>query len=208
MRVTYFDIESTSLEANFGRLLCCSFIDLDGENVETYRRDKRPYRVGRWANNDDSKLAVAIRDRLEQSDIVCSWNGILFDVPFVNARLAEAGERPIRIGQQYGSTHLDLMYYAGGQSMRAGGRRLENIARFFKGENQKTPLTPEVWSRAGAGDKQALEQVVEHCEHDVQVLRDVYHHLAPHVKKLTFTFAEVYPFITQIPSRRNRGTQS
>jgi uncharacterized protein YprB with RNaseH-like and TPR domain len=197
-----FDIEATDLEANFGRLLCCSFLDLGDQDVTTFRRDRAPWRRGRWAENDDSRLAVAIRDRVEAADIVVSWNGILYDVPFVNARLQAAGERPVHIGAQHGSTHLDLMYYAGGSMLRAGGKRLDNVARFFGCDNQKTPLTPEVWSRAAAGNREALQLVVEHCEADVRVLRDVYWKLVPHVKKVTFTLSDVYPFVEQIPSRR------
>jgi uncharacterized protein YprB with RNaseH-like and TPR domain len=203
LRLTFFDIEATDLEANFGRLLCCSFLDLGNDKVETYRRDRRPWRLGRWSDNDDSRLALAIRDRLEQADIVLSWNGILYDVPFINARLGAAGERPVQVGQQYGSTHLDLMYYAGGQMIRAGGKRLDNVAKFFGCANEKTPLTPEVWSRAAAGDKAAINDVVTHCEADVRVLRDVYHHVAPHVKKISFTFSEIHKFVGEIPSRRS-----
>lgn len=194
-----WDIEATDLGANFGRLLCCSFVDLGSDKVETYRRDRRPWKSREPA--DDRKLAVAIRDRLEQADIVVGWNSILYDQPFVNARLTAYGERPLRLTKENGTVHLDLMYYAGGQSMRLPGRRLDTVAKFLHADNEKTPLTPEVWAKAAEGDKHALADVVEHCENDVLVLRDVFPYLARHVKKMTFTLAEVYPVIDQIPSR-------
>lgn len=200
MRVTCFDIEATDLGANFGRLLCCSFVDLGSDTVETFRRDRPPYKGKKLT--DDARLAVAIRDRLEASDVVVSWNGILYDAPFVNARLAAAGERPMRLTKDHGVQHLDLMYYAGGQAMRLQGRSLDRVSKFFHAENEKTPLTPEVWADASTGDADAMELVVEHCEADVLVLRDVFPRLAPFVKKMVFPLAEVWPFIQDIPSRK------
>ena len=201
MRVTMWDLESSDLAGNFGRLLCGSFLDLDGE-VETYRRDKRPWRSKEAA--DDSKLAIACRDRLERSDIIVGWNSILFDQPLLNARLLAAGERPLRVGEKHGISHIDLMYYARGQSMRIGSSRLDSVAKFFHSPNQKTPLLPETWAKAVEGDRAAWNAIAEHCEYDVLVLRDVWHKLAPLVKKTTFTLSEVYDFIGAIPSRRGR----
>lgn len=202
MKVVFFDTESTDLAASWGRLLCASFVTLDG-NVYTFRGDRKPY-IGK-NKIDDSKLAVVIRDELEDSDIIVGWNSILHDVPLINARLAKAGERPLQLGEKYGVLNLDLMYYAGGQSMKIGGRRLDTVAKYFECENQKTPLDGETWQLAGVGDKEAMDAVVEHCEADVLVLRDVFPHLAPGVKKFQFNLGEVYPFLTALPSRRGRS---
>jgi len=94
------------------------------------------------------------------------------------------------------------MYYASGQAMRLPGRRLDLVAKFFHCENQRTPLTPETWADAAAGDKRAMREVVEHCEADVLVLRDVWEHLAPFVSKITFQLKDVWESITHIPSRK------
>lgn len=201
MRCLYYDTESTDLSASWGRLLCASFVELDGKaKPYTFRGDEKPY-VGR-NKIDDAKLAVAIRDELESADMIVGWNSILHDIPLLNARLALAGERGCQLGEKFGTWHLDLMFYSGGQSMKIGGRRLDTVAKFFKANNQKTPLDGETWQLAGAGDKGAMGLVVQHCEADVLVLRDVSTYLFPHVKKFTFTLSEVYPFIADIPSRR------
>lgn len=196
MKVTFFDTESTDLSASWGRLLCASFAVNDGP-VFTYRGDEL-----RGRNRiDDSKLAVAIRDTIEESDIIVGWNSILHDIPLVNARLAKAGERPIRVGEKHATWNLDLMYYASGQSMKVGGKSLDRIAKFFNCENQKTPLDGDAWQLAATGDKAALDLIVEHCEADVDVLREVSHHLFPYVKKYQFTLSEVFPYLAEIPSR-------
>jgi len=170
LRTLYADIEATDLGAAFGHLLCCSFCDEFG-NVETYRLDD-PRFAGRNLV-DDGRLAAAIRDRLEQADVVVGHNFRLYDRPFINARLVRAGERPIRQDQKY----IDTLFLAGGQNLRLGSRRLETIAKFLRLPNQKTPLDGETWQLAGVGVKEAMDLVVNHCEHDVLVERDVFAYL-------------------------------
>jgi len=177
-------------------------VDLYQGDPYTFRTDDKKFR-GR-NKIDDSKLCVAIRDELESADIIVGWNSILHDIPLLNARLALAGERPCRVSKDHGTMHIDLMFYSGGATMKVGGRKLDTIAKFFRADNQKTPLDGEAWQLAGVGDKDALNLVVEHCEADVLVLRDIWPRLAPGVKKMTFTLNEVWPHLASVPSRKNQ----
>jgi uncharacterized protein YprB with RNaseH-like and TPR domain len=199
LRVTFWDIEATNLDAGFGRLLCCSFIDLDSDQVETFRIDQAPWRCKGKIN--DSKLAAAIRERLHASDIVVDWYGSQFDKRFVNARLAKHGLPPLRLTKENGTMQIDAMYAS--NPMKIGSKRLDNISRFFNSPNRKTALDPDTWAAASAGDVQALDEIVVHCEADVRVLKDLWPNIAQHVKKMSFTLSEIYPFITEVPSRRN-----
>ena len=97
--------------------------------------------------------------------------------------------------------HLDLMYYAGGASMKIGGRKLDTVAKFFDCDTQKTPLDGQTWQLAATGDQAAMKEVVTHCEHDVIVLAEVFPHLAPHVKKFSISLGEFFHVIDDIPSR-------
>lgn len=200
MKVIAFDTESTDLSASWGRILCCSYTDVITGETWTHRADKKPWKGA--SLTDDSKLCIAIRDELETADIIIGWNSILHDIPLLNARLAVAGEKQVRLGEKYLTRHLDLMYYAGGQSLKIGGRRLDTVAKFFGTDNQKTPLDGKTWQDAAAGVKAAMDLVVEHCEADVLVLRDLFPKLAPYVQKFQFPLSEVWPFIDRIPSRK------
>ena len=159
-----------------GRILCASFCELKGKpytfRQEDYQVDGDPV--------DDSMLVAAIRDELETANLIVGWNSKLHDIPLLNARLAKGHFRPY----QPLNFHLDLMWYAGGSSMKIGSKKLDNVAKFFKLPNQKTTLDWDTWQRAGAGDKKALDYVANHCEADVKVLREAYHHLLPYVKNL------------------------
>lgn len=190
MNLIFFDTESTALDAGWGRLLCASFVALEGE-VWTYRADKRPFKTKDPI--DDSRLAIAIREVLEPADMVVSQNGKMHDVPLVNACLARVGERPIRLKR-----HLDVMYYFGYSSMKIGGKSLDNAARFFKSPNQKTPLDKEIWKRAAAGDRKSLDLVADHCQQDALVLRDLFPSVAPLVKQFNANLSQYWKAIKEV----------
>ena len=98
----------------------------------------------------------------------------MFDLPFLNARLAQYGERPLR--PQF---HMDPMYYARGGGLRIGSSKLDNVQKFFNLPETKTPITWDDWKRAAMGDKSAMDSVVDHCEQDVKVLSMAYWKLLP-----------------------------
>ena len=98
MKVTCFDLECSNLNADYGIVLCGCMTDWQPKkarrvDVRTYRIDETPgYLKERW---NDHALVCQIRGDLEQSDIIVSWNGKRFDVPYLNGRLMYWGERQI-----------------------------------------------------------------------------------------------------------------
>lgn len=172
-----FDIETTDLKGLMGRILCCSFLDGNTGEVTTFRADEKPWK-GR-SKIDDSRLAVAIRDHLEKYKLVVGHNSKLFDIPFINARLAKAGERPVNV-----EWHLDTRWYLNSASMRIGSAKLENAQKFFDLGEAKTPISWEQWQLASTFEKPAMDEVVHHCEQDVKVLFELVPHVLPYVKNL------------------------
>lgn len=171
--IAFFDIETTDLKAFMGRMLGVSIADCFGNITHRTYKD-----FGGSTILDDSGLAGWLKDELEKYDILVSWNGKLFDAPFINARLMRGLMLPVRSDMK----HVDLMYYAKGQFMRIGSAKLDNVAKFFKVENQKTPISWDSWALAATGDDTALAEVMEHCDADVLVLRDVFERMKPLVK--------------------------
>lgn len=175
-----FDLETSDLKALMGRIFCCSFVPIVPGVVSvpyTYNLFDSKYK-GR-SKIDDGKLCVAIRDELETYNMIVGWNSKLFDLPLLNARLAKIGERPCRI-----QFHGDMMWYAGGSSMRIGSRKLVNVQKFFKLGEEKTDIEWEQWQAVAAGDKKAMKTIIHHCEQDVKVLAEAYWKLLPYVSTL------------------------
>jgi uncharacterized protein YprB with RNaseH-like and TPR domain len=180
MRIVAYDLETSDLKGLIGRVFCCSFKPIvDGVETTpyTFRIDQAEFR-GRSAI-DDSRLCEAIRDELEEYNLIVGWNSKLFDAPFLNARLSKAGLAPLR--PQF---HLDLMYYMRGSSMRVGSSKLDSAQKFFKLGTKKTDIDWEQWALTAAGDKTSLNEVAKHCEADVTVLSEAYWKLLPFVSNL------------------------
>lgn len=175
--ICFFDIETTNLKANFGRILCASFGDMYG-NITTFRADDPRFRLERV--RDDRLLVTAIRDYMETKDIWVGWNSRAFDVPYIDSRLLIGGERPLRKD----IIHVDPMYKAGQFSLALASRSLDNVSKTFRTEATKTFIDFDHWQDAAMGDSEALDYVVEHCEADIRTLMAVFDRLRPLIKTM------------------------
>ena len=168
-RIVGFDIEATHLKANVGRILCVSFKPLDGD-VYTFHAHER--RFMRRDVYDDSALAAATRDELEKFDVVVGWNSKMFDIKFINARNLRADQRT-KVAQY----HVDGMW--SWRSKAAAWSGLDAVQKFvaFDGP-EKSTIAWDQWMRCIGWDaklrKQAMDDIVHHCELDVTVLELVY----------------------------------
>lgn len=180
-RMGFFDFETTDLKALMGRLLVFSVTDNFGEIIT-----RTIYDFPQKSIIDDRGLAVFARDTLETFDILVGWNSKMFDISMLNARLMRWGERPAR----FDIMHLDPMYKAraGANGIRIGSSKLVNVDKFFNrndpNEVHKTDIDWDIWALAGAGDKDSMDYIVEHCEADVLVLRSVFNHLKPLIRTI------------------------
>jgi uncharacterized protein YprB with RNaseH-like and TPR domain len=188
MRIASFDIETTDLRANMGTLLCASFHEIVPPGYYSNHHDKpnKPYTfkvdykaMKHGDPNPDKELAISLRNEIEKYNGIVTWNGKMFDVPFLNARLLFHRERPVHI-----QFHIDAMYYAGSSSNRIGSRRLVSVQQFLGLEHSKTSLDWDIWKAATRGDSKALKYIVDHCEADVQVLTEAYWRLLPYIANI------------------------
>ena len=162
-----------------GRILCCSFIPIKWDMDDppyTFRGDDPHYR-NKNDICDDSKLVIAIRNELEAVDMLVAHNGKLFDRKMLNARLFKAGERPLQP-----KWFLDTMWTVR-THMRISSK-LANLQQYAGLSEEKTPITWDNWQRAGAFNRDAMSEVVKHCEQDVKVLRELYWRVLPYTRTL------------------------
>ena len=178
-KIVFFDLETTNLKGNLGRVLAGSFLALESDKPVTISALDRRYRAR--GIGDDSKIVAAIREILNDAWIWVGWNSKLFDVPYLNARLRLHNLLPVEK-----RLHLDLMYYARGQFIRLNNSRLDTVAKAFKLKDQKTDMLYDTWVNAALGDSEALTYVVEHCEHDVLVLREAFEILQPFIRNIHY----------------------
>ena len=170
MRFAALDIETTGLEASYGRLLCACFKFTDEEKVHTI--------VARRYRNEAAALRkiAALYDKL---DVVLTWNGKLFDVPYLNARLMHHGMLPLPANKM----HKDVMYEA--RKLRLRGSRLENVSKDFRTKTHKYDVPAWRWVLAAEGDASAHHEIATHCANDVLLTEEMFNRLKPLIVRIT-----------------------
>lgn len=170
----FIDLEMTNLHADYGRLIC-GCIKPYGQPTWTFRIDETAAGTARvW---DDGDLAVILRDALKDNYEIIGYNSVMFDIKFLNSRLMKHGEDVLVLPRRQ---HRDMLFVAK-RAFALSSNRLQSVQEFLRLKNEKTRLEPEMWIRASAGDPEAIDYVVEHCQADVAVLEEVFEYLLPYV---------------------------
>lgn len=139
---------------------------IDGETkILSLRQFGRTYRRNR---KDDSMLARAVYNLLDEADIVVAHNGVDFDTPKLFTRFVANGiPRPSPFYQ------VDTKRIASKQ-WRTGSNRLQSLGQFL-GLGSKTPHTGfKLWQDVMAGDQAAWDLMEEYNIQDVDLLVKLY----------------------------------
>jgi uncharacterized protein YprB with RNaseH-like and TPR domain len=170
MKVASFDIECTALDASYGRMLCACFKFHNEEKVRTTK--------ARWLK-DEPKMLTQISKWWDEADVICTWNGKMFDVRYTNARLLTHYLPPLDAKKM----HEDVMYEA--KKLRLRGARLDGVAKDLKFKHQKIDRPASDWVLAAEGNRPAQTRIVEHCEQDVRMTQEAFERLMPVVVRIT-----------------------
>lgn len=164
IRVATFDIETTGLNAAFGRILCACVMTYDPEGIKVFRADEYPaWKAGK--RSDDHDITAELMAYLEEFDVLIAHNGVKYDLPFIRTRAIQYGLPPLN------PLKIVDPVLAARRQLRMQSNSLDAIAKHLDAPHQKTPLEPRVWARAMMDDdKAAMDLIVEHCIADVKVL--------------------------------------
>lgn len=165
IRVACADLECSSLNADFGIVLCAVIKPQDGEPV-VFRGDKLN-KKWKTTRSDDSAVVKATIEELAKYDLICMHNGLRFDMPFLRTRAARWRLPPVPRPKL-----IDPVLIAR-QHLKMSYNSLERIADFL-GVNTKTRVDGAVWQAASLdGDTAAMDEVCSHCVEDVKMLESV-----------------------------------
>lgn len=167
-KIVILDIESTSLEADAGVLISAGLISDAG----------RPEYLEAKKTNEEKPLLSKLVKRLENYDVLVTWNGRSFDLPFLTTRLMKHGLDPTPILRK---SHIDLADTVKSR-LRLTFTYLDHVCDFFEISRRKGPMgldVPHLYVRALEGDRKALTAIREHCLDDLQATRQVFLKLKP-----------------------------
>lgn len=174
IRFAAFDIECTGLNATYGRLLCACFKFGDEARVQTV--ESRKLKEERAALRDIQKI-------WKEVDVVVTWNGLRFDIPFLNSRLLHYNMDPMPRRM-----HLDLMWIRRGK-FRGVRATLDAASKDAHLPVSKYNVPAESWIQASQGEDEpsvkAFKEIVKHCKEDVKVTEGMLRAYRKHIVNIT-----------------------
>lgn len=172
LRVAAFDIETTALDGTYGRLLCACF---------QFGDESKPRTIRCHSLAEERRALRELARNFNDVDILLTWNGIMFDIPLINARLLRHRMPPLP--QVF---HVDLMWQH--KKLRTRGHRLEGAIKDLNIATKKFDVTGERWQQAAdtghPHSKLAFESIVRHCQHDVRATLEVGERLKPLLRNI------------------------
>ena len=171
-RVCYLDVESTNLKASFGVMLSWAIKERGGK---TYFDVLKPKDFD--ADIQDKRIVESLVQKLSQYNLIVTYYGTKFDIPFIRSRALYWGI-PF---PAYGNIFQLDMYYVVRSKLSLHSNRLQAAAEFL-GIKGKTPIDNVFWRRAIFGDQKALHEILRHNIGDVVVLELVHNRMQPFLK--------------------------
>jgi uncharacterized protein YprB with RNaseH-like and TPR domain len=162
-RIGYFDIESSNLKADFGFCICWYILDEDNR----YHGRTITKQEVLNQNEPDKKIMQELISELERFDIIYTYYGTKFDLPFVRTRCIINGlSFPF-----YGSLKHKDIFYVVKNKFNLHRKSLEVACEVLLGESNKTHWMTNHWIGAVQGKKKSLDYIDDHCRNDVKDLK-------------------------------------
>lgn len=171
LSIGYLDIESTGFSANIDLMLSWC---IKGRGVKKVAGDVIK-REEIMSNKQDKRITQSLVDEMNKYDVIFTYYGTRFDIPFIRTRALYHG---IDFPMYRQKSHKDL-YYVVRSKLKLHRSSLMAATEFF-GIDGKTRIKPEYWQKARWGDKKSLKYVYEHNIADVEILEDLHRKLEEH----------------------------
>ena len=177
-RIGFLDIEASNLDADYGIML--SYCIKDGASKKIHEGAIRFEDVQKAkAGCEDKKLCQKLIKDILKYDILVTWYGRKFDVPFIRTRSIICGVDFPSFGSLI---HIDAYYFARFR-LKLSSNRLENVCRQLLGKTLKTHIQAKYWRGGVRGDKKSLKYILDHNRKDVIDLEKVYYKLLDYARR-------------------------
>lgn len=167
-----FDIETTGLKANWSHMLCWCMKEQGKDVIHSDLITSREAR-----DKNDSRIVKSAIKEIKKYDRIIGYYSSGFDIPYLRSRAIEQHiEFP-----GWKELYTTDMYFVCRSKFRIHSNRLAAICEYFGIEAKNHPMTPKLWAASGAGKKEALMEVLTHCEEDVDSTDKVFQMLLSHM---------------------------
>lgn len=180
LKAAVFDIEVMDFSSGglLKNMICTSILPLDSQEAITLS-------INFDDAGDDRRLLQDVIQELAEYDILIGHNIIAFDFNWINSRLMYHDLPPMPKRWLY----YDTYQAAKRMAIKADRKSLAFLGDYFRIENDKTAVLPIAWQRCASRKKAefcaGLADVVDHCERDVLLNRQLFYALWPRDRSFT-----------------------
>jgi uncharacterized protein YprB with RNaseH-like and TPR domain len=164
-KVGFFDIETSNLKADFGIVICWYILD----NLGKYHGRVVTKEELFGEQYPDKNLMVELIDCLNDFDIIYTYYGTRFDIPFVRSRSVMMG---LDFPPSGALKHKDI-YYIIKNKFALHRKSQEVAAEMLLGETSKTHWSAKHWVKAIQGNAESLKYISDHCKIDCLELKKI-----------------------------------
>lgn len=174
-----FDLETSSLDPDFGIILCGVVLPASGPPI-IVRGDEVAGGDWKTRRSDDRATVRELVRVLKGFDVLAAHNGLWFDVPYLRRKLAIHGMDPLPEFKLVDPFQLARRKLSTGRSRNS----LKALSESLTTRAHKTPLSGRVWIRAALdGSKSDMDKIVKHCIADCRVLAEVVDKVKPYCRE-------------------------
>jgi len=174
----YLDIETTGFEANYHHILTY-VIKVKGED-KYYKASITKDDLDKGIF--DKRICEQLVEDLSHFDVIYTYYGTGFDIPFMRARCMYWN----LVFPEFGTLQHKDLYYVVRRLLKLNRKSLEVATRFLGIEGKNHVLGNE-WMLARIGNKKGLDYVMEHNIIDCEILEKLHLRLENSFKKTTNT---------------------
>ncbi len=187
-RIVTLDIETTPLlgytwglwEQNVievikrSSILCASYKFLDEKKVSNVSQFySKGYKPG---VENDREVMLALREVLDEADIVVTQNGNSFDIPIINSRFMEHGIPPPSPYKKIDTKRVAKSIF------KFESNKLEHMVKYAGIASKSNPGGFAAWKGCMAGDKKAWDSMIKYNNNDVVITELLYLKFRPYME--------------------------
>lgn len=177
-KVLYLDIETSPILAHVWGLRD-QFVGIN-QIIEDptiigvgYGWDGKPAKYASTWDIDAATMLEFTHDMLDRADVVVHYNGLGFDIPWINGELARAGYHPPSPFK-----NIDL-YRVVRKNFRFPSYKLQYVSTALGLEGKVSTGGHQLWIDCINGDKKARAKMARYCKQDVNLLPDLLDKVRP-----------------------------
>lgn len=169
----FLDIESTSTKADIGQIVAIGILKENKKEVKFVEKIEEEKNVLSW-----------LKKELEGCDLIITWYGSRFDIPFLITRALIHG---IDLSELTKIPSLDLCEFCK-KNFLFSKNSLPEISKSLNIPKDKEIGGKDIlnlYIKTLHGNKRAKEEIIKHCLDDLEVLEKVFKKFEPYLNLTT-----------------------